>query len=443
MNIARLDYEWEHVENLTDIALQRRQSQSPTVEALAALQNVHEKVQIGRAEGVWDDLLPEPYTPYDYDILSCVIAADISPRIAQIYQLLHGQKFTPYPTLHVLQELLGLMPKDMSGLYEAVNENSPLQQRGLISLSSDAPHTVIKPGKKARAKIMGICNLAGAPPGASLITTEKYWDDLILPNGLINQLKDFAALITAKDHIINQWGGQDYAGPIALFCGPSGTGKTMTASVISTELGWPLYRIDIGRLVSKYIGDTERNLSELFAAAHDQKMILQFDEADALFAKRGAVRNASDRYANQQGSHLLSCIESHNGPCILTTNLRQQIDSAFLRRFHCVVDFPNASIAARRELWARQLPPKAPLSGNVNLDLLAAHAPLNGGSIRSAALQASVMAARNLNDSPDRDSALTMEHLCHAVWRELQKQGRAVSLSEIGPLASYLNREGI
>ena len=155
--------------------------------------------------------------------------------------------------------------------------------------------------------------------------------------------------------MVGLWHGQSVGGPVALFTGPSGTGKTFAAAVLAGALGWPLYRVDLGRLVSKYVGETEENLNRLFDAAHGQPMVLQFDEADALFAKRGEVKEARDRYANMEVSHLLTRIEAHDGPCILTTNLRKQLDSAFTRRFQLVVEFPRLDAAARSELWRRQI----------------------------------------------------------------------------------------
>ena len=185
-------------------------------------------------------------------------------------------------------------------------------------------------------------------------------------------------------------------------------------------------------LVSKYIGETEKNLNALFDAAHGENMVLQFDEADSLFSKRGEVKEARDRYANLEVSHLLSRIEVHQGPCILTTNLRDQLDTAFARRFQVVVDFQKPDATARLQLWRRLLPCRAPLADDVDLATLANQVDLAGGSIRNAALHAAVTAAAD-------SSPITMRHLARAVWRELAKAGRPVGTGEIGTLAGFLN----
>jgi SpoVK/Ycf46/Vps4 family AAA+-type ATPase len=163
-------------------------------------------------------------------------------------------------------------------------------------------------------------------------------------------------------------------------------------------------------------------------------MILQFDEADSLFSKRGEVREARDRYANMEVSHLLARIEAHTGPCILTTNLRDQMDPAFARRFHVVIDFPRPDRAARRLLWQRLLPPRAPLGPCVDLDLVAEAADISGGGIRNAATHAAVLAAS------DGGKALEISHIARAVWSELGKEGRPVAAGEIGLLAAHLDR---
>lgn len=213
--------------------------------------------------------------------------------------------------------------------------------------------------------------------------------------------------------------------------------------MIANTLGWQLYRVDLGALVSKYVGETEANLNRLFDAAHGLPVVLQFDEADALFAKRGAVKEARDRYANMEVSHLLTRIEAHDGPCILTTNLRKQLDPAFSRRFQIVVEFPRPDARARAELWRRLLPPRAPLAATLDVEALGAAVALTGGGIRNAALHAAYLAAGEANDesSDGRPPAIDRRHVAHAVWRELAKEGREVAPQELGDLLADLPRE--
>jgi SpoVK/Ycf46/Vps4 family AAA+-type ATPase len=218
---------------------------------------------------------------------------------------------------------------------------------------------------------------------------------------------------------------------VAIFSGPSGTGKTFAAAVITAELGWPLYRVDLGRLVSKYIGETEKNLNRLFSAAHGQPMVLQFDEADSLFSKRGEVKEARDRYANMEVSHLLARIESHQGPVILTTNLRNHLDPAFARRFQVVIDFPRPDEIARGQLWEKLLPPKAPRQKDLNCAFLGKAVNLTGGNIRNAALMGAYLAA-------EQNAAISLGHISLAVWRELGKDGRELTREDLGTLVPYL-----
>jgi len=162
--------------------------------------------------------------------------------------------------------------------------------------------------------------------------------------------------------------------------------------------------------------------------------VLQFDEADALFSKRGEVKEARDRYANMEVSHLLTRIEAHDGPCILTTNLRKQLDSAFTRRFQMVVEFPRPDALSRAELWRRLLPPRAPLDAAVDPVFLGNAVALTGGGIRNAALHAAYLAA-------GQGGPIGLPHIAHALWRELAKEGREIAVQDLGLLAAHLPRE--
>jgi len=270
-----------------------------------------------------------------------------------------------------------------------------------------------------------------APAGTSRIWSRARWADLVLPANCLCQLQEFLYWVRCRRTVVNEWGGEDSGGPVALFAGPSGTGKTFAASVLANELGWPLYRVDIGALVSKYIGETEKNLNSLFDAAHGQDMVLQFDEADSLFGQRGEVKDARDRYANMEVSHLLSRIEAHQGPVILTTNLRHHLDSGFARRFQVVVDFPRPDAAARAKLWRNSLPPAAPFFADLDPTVLGQAVTLTGGAIRNAALHAAYLAAGT-------GGAIGLSQVALSVWRELAKDGREVNPVDLGGLAQWL-----
>src|SRR5207248_4941858 len=192
-------------------------------------------------------------------------------------------------------------------------------------------------------------------------------------------------------HIVySEWGFErridSGKGLKALFAGASGTGKTMTAGVIARELGLDLYRIDLSGVVSKYIGETEKNLDRIFRAAHCSNAILFFDEADALFGKRSEVKDAHDRYANIEVAYLLQKMEEHEGAVILASNLSKNIDDAFSRRMHYIVEFPMPDEAHRERLWLGMFPPEVPLGQDVDFRFLARQFPIAGGDIKNIAL---------------------------------------------------------
>ena len=262
---------------------------------------------------------------------------------------------------------------------------------------------------------------------AERIETTARWDDLVLPAEQMSQLRDLAAHAREAWRVNQDWGWHAKSarglGAAALFAGPSGVGKTLGAEVVSAELQLDLYRIDLSQIVSKYIGETEKNLSRIFNAAEDGGAILLFDEADALFGKRSEVKDSHDRYANVEVSYLLQRMEAYRGLAILTTNKKSALDHAFLRRLRYVVTFPFPDAAARAEIWARIFPDQTPVSGLDPQRL--ARMNLSGGSIRSIALNASFLAA-------GAGSPVTPRHLLTAARREYAKLEKPFTASEAG-----------
>jgi SpoVK/Ycf46/Vps4 family AAA+-type ATPase len=218
-----------------------------------------------------------------------------------------------------------------------------------------------------------------------------------------------------------------------LFAGPSGTGKTMAAEIISHELRLELYKIDLSGVVSKYIGETEKNLSRIFTVAESSNAILFFDEADALFGKRSEVRDAHDRYANVEISYLLQRMEEYAGIVILATNLRKNMDDAFVRRMHFSIDFPFPNEKQRRRIWEKIWPAATPRSPALDMDFMARRFEMTGGNIRNIALTAAFFAA-------EEESAITMMHLIRATQREYQKMGKVVLAEEFGAYAGLVGR---
>lgn len=254
------------------------------------------------------------------------------------------------------------------------------------------------------------------------------WPELVLPEDTTAQLHEICQRVIHRRRVLGQWGfarkltlGQ---GINALFAGPSGTGKTMAAEVIARELGLDLYKIDLSGVVSKWIGETEKNLKSIFAAARRGNAILFFDEADALFGKRSEVRDAHDRYSNIEVSYLLQLMEEYDGISILATNLQQNLDDSFVRRLAFVVHFPFPDEEYRRRIWTSVWPAETPLAADLNFNALARQFKLSGGSIKNIALGASYLAAAN-------GSIVTMSHLVHATRREYQKLGKNLSEEEL------------
>ena len=259
--------------------------------------------------------------------------------------------------------------------------------------------------------VLSLPGVIDAPSGAN-------WDDLVLPAQCIQRLREYVLWVSHRKKVELEWGGRVTGGPMALFSGPSGTGKTLAAEVLANTLELPLFRVDLGGLISKYIGETEKNLGSLIDAATKEPMLLLFDEADSLFSKRSEVQDARDRYANLETSCLLSRLERYKGPSILTSNLRQEIDPVFMRRFQMVIEFPFPDEEARSRLWRLHIPAGAPIDDNVEPENLARESELTGGQIRNAALYAAFLAA-------SESSAITLGHIASAVQTELAKTGSA------------------
>ena len=271
---------------------------------------------------------------------------------------------------------------------------------------------------------------------AQVLTVKHALEDLVLPADRIEALNDVVRRVRHRGTVLEQWGLDAVSnrgrGLIALFHGASGTGKTMAAEAIAGALRMQLYRIDLAGVVSKYIGETEKNLRAIFEEAERADAVLFFDEADALFGKRSEVKDAHDRYANIEIDYLLQRIDLFEGISILATNLRAHIDEAFLRRIHITVEFPVPREAERLGLWDRSFPETAPLADDIDWAFLARRFELTGGAIRNAALGAAFLAA-------DGPGVIGMREIVNALRSELIKAGKRVAESEFGASAKYLS----
>ena len=256
---------------------------------------------------------------------------------------------------------------------------------------------------------------------ATRLEPSYTWNDLVLADRQLDVLRSISAYLRHRDRVLSEWGYEATVsraqGLKVLFAGESGTGKTMAAQVLGAELGLEMFRVDLAGTVSKYIGETEKNLERIFTAADGSNAILFFDEADALFGKRSEVSDSHDRYANLEVAYLLQRMEAYPGAVILATNFRRNIDDAFIRRLDFVIDFPFPEVSDRRRIWERVVPPAAPIGEDVDLDFLAARFKLSGGAIRNCSLAAAFNAA-------DEGTPIEMRHLVRAVAQEYAKQGR-------------------
>lgn len=254
------------------------------------------------------------------------------------------------------------------------------------------------------------------------------FDDLILPDVTRARLETISAAIAHRALVFDKWGlGRTRAakGLTILFSGPSGTGKTLAASAIATTIGLELHCIDLSGLVSKYIGETEKNLERVFGTAHGENCVLFFDEADALFGKRSEVKEAHDRFANIEIAYLLQRLESHVGVVILATNLSANIDDAFSRRMDFAVEFPVPDASLRLRLWRAALAPPAPLDDDVPLEFFAERFELTGGDIRTVATHAAFLAARN-------GCMIHTREIVQALDEQLIKQGKLRTAAQFG-----------
>jgi SpoVK/Ycf46/Vps4 family AAA+-type ATPase len=324
---------------------------------------------------------------------------------------------------------LGPMAQELNGWVEALVAQFDLSPTSIRAASAEVLGTRVGDGRQETA-LWEACRVQARPrldDLAQRIEPAAGWGDLVLPGSQRQMLRDIAAQVRQRTRVYELWGfaarSSRGLGISALFAGDSGTGKTMAAEVLADELQLDLYRIDLSSVVSKYIGETERNLRRVFDAAEEGGAILLFDEADALFGKRSEVKDSHDRYANIEVSYLLQRMEAYRGLAILTTNMRSALDNAFLRRIRFAVQFPFPDVVQRAEIWRRIFPPDTPLEG-LDVEKLA-RLNVAGGNIRNIALNAAFLAA-------DAEEPVRMTHLMRAARGEYAKLEKPLTEAEIG-----------
>ncbi len=260
---------------------------------------------------------------------------------------------------------------------------------------------------------------------AQLIETDLEWSDLILNEKTTSQIAEIETWLKHNEVLMNKWGMKNRIKPgfRILFAGPPGTGKTLTASLLGKYTGRDVFRIDLSLVISKYIGETEKNLSKLFDRAENKDWILFFDEADALFGKRTGVRDAHDKYANQEVSYLLQRIESHAGLVILASNMKSNIDAAFTRRFNAIIEFEIPSYEERIILWKKNIPVKVKLDDQIKLEEIARKYEVNGANI------VNIIHYACLKTIEKKSKTISYSDLINGIQKEYNKEGKMINLN--------------
>jgi len=362
-----------------------------------------------------------------------LFAARDTPRLRRRRALtVEVRKPGPAEQRLLWQSALGATGEELNGELDSLISHFSLGAEGIRAASVQAREGLAREGTAAGVGevLWSACRVRGRSrldDLAQRIEPAAGWDDIVLPEYQMRSLREIAAHVRQRATVYERWGfaakGARGLGISALFAGPSGTGKTMAAEVLAGDLRLDLYRIDLSSVVSKYIGETEKNLRRVFDAAEESGAVLLFDEADALFGKRSEVKDSHDRYANIEVSYLLQRMEAYRGLAILTTNLKTALDNSFMRRLRFVIHFPFPDATQRAEIWRRAFPPGAPTAG-LQYDKLS-RLNVAGGNIRNIALNAAFIAA-------DAGQPISMAHILQAAGSEYDKLEKPLTGAEGG-----------
>ncbi len=330
----------------------------------------------------------------------------------------------------VIEQQLPVSAQDVQAVADRFVLNPGQISAAVMSLGAQLPNDSNTQAALDREAVFAVAreqSIGDIGKLASKVCTTHNWEDLVLPTATMQRVNEAVAAITNRGLVYQQWQMQQRTGGssglVMMFSGSSGTGKTMCAGLMAQAVGFDLYCIDLSSVVSKYIGETEKNLDRIFTAARRANCILFFDEADALFGKRSEVKDAHDRYANVEVAYLLQKMESHNGVVIMATNIAKNIDSAFSRRLHYSIEFPRPNAEHRERLWRGIYPVETPLAEDVDFVFLGRNFEGAGGDIKTIALDAAMQAAGN-------GQQVTMSCLIKAMARQMIKQGKAPSAAD-------------
>lgn len=399
-------------------------------------QRAAQELDAAERDGAVPPLRGLALSPLETDLLLVALAPDLDPRYERCYGYLNDDVTLRRATVGLALHLCGVRPGDPHGR-AALDPAGPLRARGLLEVQ-DAERPYLTRSLRVPDRVTDhLLGLTGPPlpPDPSRRLARRLlpavgWDDLVLPDRPRVLLHDLARRVRYRERVLGDWrmrpGGGRGRGVSALFSGPSGTGKTLAAEVVAADLGLELRIVDLSAVVDKYIGETEKHLELLFSGIDPARTALLFDEADGVFGKRSRPVDAHDRYANTTTAYLLQRLESFDGLTILTTNVHDHIDTAFLRRLDLVVPFGLPGAEQRLALWDRCLGPALPRSPELDLRLLADAFELPGGAIRCCALTAAYRAAETGRPVGTGD-------LLDAVRDEYVKLGRYFDESVLPP----------
>jgi SpoVK/Ycf46/Vps4 family AAA+-type ATPase len=306
-----------------------------------------------------------------------------------------------------------------------------------FNLVSLAPTSTASPYES----VVKACGRVASPNLSRLaqrITPAFELDQVILPTEQRSQLREIVGNVTNAPTVLGRWGFGDQLpygrGVAVLFSGPSGTGKTMASHAIARALRSEVFEVDVSRVVSKYIGETEKNLDTVFTEAEQANAVMAIQEIDSIAGRRGLQKDAHDRYANMEVAYLLQRIENFTGLAILTTNFKQNMDPAFLRRLRFVIEFPKPDAEAREAIWRQCVPKSAPLAADVDFAFLARHVALTGGNIRQITLRAAFAAA-------SEHSPIEMRHILAATRAELVKLGEHGTVRDLAAVDHFRTKK--
>ena len=330
---------------------------------------------------------------------------------------------------------------------ESLSSRFKLSRGQIVAAAATARSTAAWRGESVPtlADLEGACRRHSTTRLSNLARKIKplfRWEDIVLPPDPARMLKEIVQQVRNRSLVYEKWGFDtklSYGkGLNVIFAGPSGTGKTMSAEIIAGELKMDLYKIDLSNMVSKYIGETEKNLERIFNEAGESNAILFFDEADSIFGKRSEVKDAHDRYANIETGYLLQKMEEYDGIVILATNLRKNLDDAFIRRMHFMIEYPFPEEEDRFQIWQRSFPKAVPLGETVDLRFMARQFKIAGGNIKNICLTASFLAAGDMEEQQN-EAAVEMVHLIKATRREFQKMGKLCTVNDFGKYYSLIS----